>query len=130
MVYGKTRGALGMHDGLMGRGFMSKGLRQFVIKAILLVKISRKRTYSYELMKELLVTVKARHIDTDMLKLKNEVYNSIASLERAGFIKSSTDSSWGKTRKYYALTPKGRSALRTMRKTIHDTVRGMSQILK
>ena len=119
-----------MRDGLMGRGFMGKGLRQFVIKAVLLVKISRKRTYSYELMKELLVTVKARHIDTDMLKLKNEVYNSIASLERAGFIRSSTDSSWGKTRKYYVLTPKGRSALRTMRKTIHDTVRDMSQILR
>jgi DNA-binding PadR family transcriptional regulator len=130
MVHGKAMGVAGMRSSLISRGFMGKGPRQFMIKAMLLVKISRERTYSYKLMKELLVLAKARHLETDMLGLKNEVYNSIASLEKAGFIRSSTDFSWGKTRKYYSLTPKGRSALRMMRTTIRNAVRGMSQILK
>ncbi len=117
-------------DRFFPKMIMTRNLRQFIIKMVLMVKIAHGHAYSYELVKELSMHGRMKHFVKDRQALKNEVYNNIASLEKSGFIKSVSASSTGRTRKYYALTPKGRAAIRAAKSGMADTIKSLSRMLR
>ncbi len=109
---------------------ISKSLHQFVVKIVLMVKIGRGGAYSYELVKDLSAHGGLKYLAKDREALKNDVYNNIASLEKSGFIKASSAQGGDGKRKYYALTPKGRAAVKAAKTGMRRTLVNLSKMLK
>lgn len=63
-------------------------------------------------------------------KIKNNVYNTISSLEKDGLLTStSKPNSGGRQRKYYRLTKKGESALKESHSLVKSMMSEIEEIL-
>jgi DNA-binding PadR family transcriptional regulator len=107
-------------------GWIDGEIRKVMIRLILLRKISAKRTYTYEILKELGKFPIVKHFDK--AQFKSSIYNAISGLQREGYIKVQ-DVSGGSPKKYFTLTPKGRRALADARKNFGAAMRRMVRIL-
>ncbi len=83
---------------------MPLGIKRMVLRLRLLVMIKHGKTYPYALLKQLEKTGFAAVMGST---LKNDVYNTLKSLERGGYIKVETRLESGKAKDYYTVTKKG-----------------------
>lgn len=100
-----------------------------VIKFIILNKIKCGKTYSYSLIKDIRKIEISKFMIKDKVEIKNDVYNTIASLEKAGLIKITNPLKDGKRRKYYNLTPKGRSVLKDAYSMLLPILKELKKVL-
>ena len=82
----------------------SKVFQNEVLKVFLLQHLSRQSGYPYGLLK----AIKNKHIWVLHGLTKNDLYNTINSLEKKGFIRSKYVSKSARSQRHYLLTPKGK----------------------
>ncbi len=112
------------------RPYIGKEFRHLILKFIILNKISCGRTYSYSLIKDIEGIGSHRFMTTDKSMIKNYVYNTISSLERAGLIKVTNKLENGRRKKYYVLTKNGNATLKEARRVFVPMMKELRSNLK
>ncbi|MEM0106780.1 MAG: PadR family transcriptional regulator [Candidatus Micrarchaeaceae archaeon] len=107
-----------------------KGIYSSMLKIALLEKIRKKSSYSYMLSKEINKYAKMLGYKND---IRSSVYNILASLEKAGYVKTKRHIVKGKVRNYYTITKKGAVALgdakKMLRQTFANAAKDVSKII-
>lgn len=109
----------------MGRNealeLMPPEVKRMVLRFRLLARIKQGRAYPYELIKEFEKNPFVR----SMLgaSLKNDVYNILKSLEKAGYIRLEAKMEKGKVKSYYTITRNGERAFRSAIKVMISAAR-------
>jgi len=99
-------------------------LRKGVVELAVLAALRDGEAYGYELLQRL-GAIDALEVS------ESSIYPILARLTRDGLVKvRAAASPNGPPRRYYRLTPSGRSRLREMQAHFHDLERGMSRLLK
>ncbi len=104
---------------------MSKEFKHLIMKLIILKKLAKRKEYSYKIIKEMGNIAMSRFVTKDEGEVKNDVYNTISSLEKSGMIKAIGDKG---RRRYYSITKTGKAALReadTLMIPIFDELKGI-----
>ncbi len=109
------------------KDFITKEVRHAVLKVVLLKRIQRKKSYSYQLFKD--ICEHHRFSGPDKADMKNDVYNTISSLENSGYIKASVETEANRVKKYYRITKKGERALLETQKIFKNAVKEISRQL-
>lgn len=86
-----------------------KDMYHAILKVVVLKKIKDKKTYSYKLLKE---TADKLQKLSGKKNIKNDIYNTVSYLEKAGYIKTDVRLDGNRVKKYYTITSKGNSALK------------------
>lgn len=110
--------------------FVSKDMRRMRLKLTLLMRIKQGRIYSYALMKELSHSkhfLLFRHLG---LSFKNDIYNTVKSLEKSGYIKVNAIIEDNRMKKYYTITNKGKKALAESKKLFLHSMKELMKLLK
>ncbi|MEM0201136.1 MAG: PadR family transcriptional regulator [Candidatus Micrarchaeaceae archaeon] len=97
------------------REYIEKDMYRMMLKFTLLNRINYKLSYSYELVKYIMYT-KPKSVKVRESVIKNDVYNTLNALEKAGYIKSEHIISKGKIKKYYTITKNGKIAIKDAQK--------------
>ena len=119
-------------SGINGRNamehYMTKDMYHMIIKLVILGKIKSKRMYSYELINHVAMHVpKYRY---DKKEIKNDVYNTIAMLEKLGYVGQKRMLSGGKVKNFYSLTKKGEKSLAESKKILSRAMKDVTMQLK
>ena len=102
---------------------LNRGLQNEILKVMLLIHLSRHPGYPYALLK----AVRSRRIWMLQGVVKSDLYNTMNSLEKQGFIKSKAILAGAVARKNYALTPKGRKVVHASKKAM---IRSFGEVAK
>ncbi len=111
-------------------GYIDKDMRHIILKLVLVQKISKGPVYSYALISKLNNTRISNLLNKKGMALKNDIYNTLSSLERSGYIKSTSKLEKGKTRNYYKLTPNGKRILNESRTLFMKTMKELINVMK
>ncbi len=107
--------------------YFGKELKRMILRMRILVRIKQGPVYSYGLMKEFSKGHFAKFFGDD---IKNDVYNTIKSLEQSGYISVTTKSEDGRTKKYYKITKRGDAVLSSARKIQKETMKQISGLFE
>lgn len=105
---------------------ISKGLRNEMLKIILLNHLSRHAGYPYELLK----AIESKKVFMFKGLTKNDLYNAINSLEKQGFIKGRVVMKGAQAQKHYAHTPKGKKIVMASRKAMIKSFTEVNKLMK
>ncbi|ASI13530.1 PadR subfamily 2 transcriptional regulator [Candidatus Mancarchaeum acidiphilum] len=101
-----------------------------LLKLFILKKIDQdKKAYPYDIIKKIKKSPLLSNL-TEEGSIKNDVYNIISVLEKAGYIESEAIKSDGKIKKYYHITPDGKKALNVIKKDFHKLVKTVTSLIK
>lgn len=102
-------------------------MRRLILQMRILVRIKYGKVYSYALVKEL----SSAHFSSFFGKgIKNDVYNTIKSLEKSGYIRVSVKRDGGRLKKYYTITKKGDEAIRSAMKVQKEAAKVLAKIFE
>ena len=104
---------------------MKKDIYNAILKIMLLRSIKCKENYSYQLFKN----IKNSPIKIEKPDMKNDVYNTLASLLGSGYIKTFSKIENGKLKNYYRITDKGIAALDEIKPVFKDVFKRVSKLL-
>jgi len=107
--------------------YMTKDFCRIILKLILLRRIQKGDAYSYALIKELDNKKISHLLKKPNSSVKNDIYNTVNSLEKSGLIKVSTKVEGGRLKKYYSITNAGKAALKESKALF---VRSMKDLMK
>lgn len=114
----------------MRPNFFTQDIRKAMLKVRLLSRIKKSRVNAYMLLKEISSRPIASRLFKDSSELKNTVYNTLNSLERSGYIKSTKKVEKGRTKYYYAVTAKGNAVLSSARTAFKRHAKEISALFK
>ncbi len=115
--------------------FFKNEVYSSILKIIILSKLKKRKFYAYSLLKEIGKNAMIKnHFDVNNVKLKNDVYNTLRSLESSGYIKtykiSSTAAGKPDDKKaYYILTKQGAEVLLSIKKIFINTAHEIKKII-
>lgn len=95
---------------------INKSMRNTMLKIFVLRRIGSSKVNSYALLKEFSARTKLSSSFKSAASIKNEIYNTIRSLEKSSYIKSSQKIENGRLKNYYVLTAKGEETLKSAKK--------------
>jgi DNA-binding PadR family transcriptional regulator len=98
---------------LVKENFINKDMRGTMLKLRILRSMSKSKTNSYALLKEFKANERFKKYLGGQRNIKNEVYNTINSLEKFKYIKSVQKTEKGRLKNYYTLTSKGDKVLKS-----------------
>ncbi len=116
-------------DKLHHENFLDKDMRNSMLKMFVLRRVGRERINSYTLLKEFKKRKRFSRHPASSADAKNEVYNTINSLEKSGYIKSSQKVDNGRLKNYYALTKKGKTVMVYARGLFKEHIKALSSLL-
>lgn len=105
---------------------LQKGLQNEILKFFLLMHLSRGEGYPYALLK----AIKFKRIWILNGLTKNDLYNTIKSLENKGLIKGKPVRKGAMTQKHYVLTPKGRVVARASKGMMLKAFKSVAETLR
>lgn len=111
------------------KNFIRREMRSTMIKLFVLRRIGRSEMNSYTLMKEITENRRASGFFYNESSIKNEIYNTINSLQKSGYLKSSQKIENGRLKNYYALTANGRELLKSARSIFEKNIKEMGSLL-
>ncbi|MGC9205139.1 MAG: PadR family transcriptional regulator [Candidatus Micrarchaeia archaeon] len=113
-----------MAEALFNKSFIGPmgKIRSVAIEFRVLKCIGEKEAYPYSLFKKLSNSEHGRFFKLE----KSELYNTIASLEKKGYIKVSRHKV---AKKYYAITPKGKRVLSNLKRIYSKTLSEIIRLL-
>jgi DNA-binding PadR family transcriptional regulator len=114
---------------LHNENFLDKDMRSSMLKMFVLRRVSRESANPYTLMKEFAKRRRFRSRFIGRADAKNEIYNTISSLERSGYIKSSQKTENGRLKNYYSLTAKGRKVMASARVLFKRHIKALTTLL-
>ncbi len=101
--------------------------KRVVIKLRLLARIKCGKIYSYALIKEFEKSGFAKFYGPT---LKNDTYNALKVLEKAGYIKLQAKMEGGKIKKYYTITKAGENTLKSVGKMMISTIKEANKLFE
>jgi DNA-binding PadR family transcriptional regulator len=93
--------------------FFDNEMKSTMLKVRILRRMGKSEVNSYALLKEFTKSGKFSSFFGTSENMKNEVYNTIKSLEKSKYIKSSQKIENGRLKNYYTLTGKGKLVLKS-----------------
>lgn len=102
-------------------------IKRMRLKMMLLMKIKFGEVYTYGILKDF---KKSGFVDFYGPSLKNDTYNTIKTLEKAGYIKVSSMLEGGRVKKYYILTKKGNAILSNAKKTMMAAMKEVNRLFR
>ena len=108
------------------QGLPDKSLRKGILSFIILNYLSSKPGYPYAILKKLM---KIKHPMLQGLS-KSDLYNIINSFEKNGLVKGRVVIKGSRVQKFYELTAKGRTRLKTSRKIMFETLSQIRSLMK
>ena len=109
--------------------YMSKDMRHIVLKLLILKSIKNGKTYSYALVKKFSNDRVSRLLQKDDGNVKNDIYNTINALEKAGYIKAKAGSNNARSKKYYTLTRSGKATLVQTKRIFISSMKSLMEIM-
>ncbi len=110
--------------------YQYREFHNILLKLFILKKIDHdKKVYPYDIIKKIKRSPILSNL-TDKETIKNDVYNIISVLEKAGYIESEALKRDGKIKKYYHITPDGKKALNAIKKEFHKLVKTVASLIK
>ena len=105
--------------------FIKKDVRHIVLKIMLLKMIAAKKSYTYQLFKNVAKSRFAGAFGKE--DIKNDVYNTIALLLNSGYIRVVNERDGNSIKKYYTITKKGRESLVEAKKIFRNALLDLSR---
>ena len=104
---------------------IESSLRNWMLKSIILNKVSRKESYPYDFYKKL------KEADISLFKgvKKSEVYNVFNSLESKGLIKGEAKMSGKRMQRKYAITKKGARVNAMIRRKMKKNIENIKMLM-
>jgi DNA-binding PadR family transcriptional regulator len=115
--------------------FFKNEVYSSMLKIIILSKLKKRKFYAYSLLKEISKnTMIKNHFNVNNVKLKNDVYNTMRSLESSGYIKiyEINSNAAGKSddkKAYYILTKQGAEILFSIKKIFINAAHEIKKII-
>jgi DNA-binding PadR family transcriptional regulator len=106
---------------------MPMELKRVILKARILGRLKHGKTYSYAMIKEFEGSGFAEFFGPT---IKNDTYNALGVLIKAGYIKMQPKVEGGKVKNYYALTARGDAALKSIGKLMVRTLKEASRLFR
>ncbi len=110
------------------QNYITKDMYHTIMKLVLLNMIKEQETYTYSMLKHVAKIAKTRHFPHGG-NVKNDIYNTVAALENAGYIRVQVRLDGRKAKKYYSITPRGMAALKDSRKALSSALKSVNSIL-
>lgn len=111
-----------------GADFMPMEAKRIILKIRILGRLKLGgRAYSYALIKEFDKMGFSKFYGPT---LKNDIYNTLRTLDKAGYIKLSSKAERGKVKNYYTITKRGETALKSVGRMMIRTVRQADKVFK
>ena len=110
------------------QNFIGKEMKKTMLKIFLLRRIAKTKTNSYTLLKEMSKRFSSRFFDSKE-QIKNEIYNTINSLEKSGYIKSSKRVENGRAKNYYVLTLSGKHVVLSARMLFRKHLKALDALM-
>jgi DNA-binding PadR family transcriptional regulator len=95
--------------------FLSREMSKAMLKIYILRRVKRSKVNSYSLLKEIAANKNSERFFEDKKHIKNEVYNTLNSLEKSNYIKATQKAENGRLKNYYTLTKRGTELLGSAR---------------
>ncbi len=105
-------------------------MKNTMLKMYILRSIGKSSINSYTLLKEFKARRRFVKSFRNPAEIKNEVYNTIKSFEKSGYITSSQKIENGRLKNYYTLTSKGRTVLKSAREIFQKHIGELNLLLK
>lgn len=112
----------------LGGGILHDDMRRTMLKMRILMRIKKSSLNAYGILKEMSASKRAFRFFKSKNEMRNDIYNTIKSLEKSGFIKSTQKTENGRIKQYYRLTPKGTGAVNSARKMFREHFKELSMI--
>lgn len=109
--------------------FLSKDMKKTIFKIRLLGRISFSKINSYALMKEFAGNKDFVRFFGGEKDIKNEIYNTLASLEKSNYIKMTQKVENGRLKNYYTITKRGKDVMKSARKVLEGNLKIIASIL-
>lgn len=110
-----------------GSNYFTRDMKRMILKMRLMMRIKQGRAYSYGIVKEF---GKGGFAKLMGKSLKNDIYNTIKSLEIGGYIKETSTIEKGKAKKYYSLTVRGEDIMKSAAKLHKEMLRELSKLFR
>jgi DNA-binding PadR family transcriptional regulator len=110
--------------------FLNKDMRNTMLKVFILRRLKKSEANSYALMKEFMARRRFIGKLKVLSEVKNEIYNTIKSLEKSKYIKSSHRIENGRLKNYYTLTAEGKKVLESAKKIFQRNIKEISSLVK
>ena len=114
----------------MKENFLNKDMKKTLLKIHILHRIKRSKVNSYSLLKEISSNSHSGRFFKNKAEIKNEVYNTINSLEKSGYIESSRKVESGRLKNFYAPTEKGTEVLKSAKVIFLKNMKELVLIMK
>ncbi|MDE1865141.1 MAG: PadR family transcriptional regulator [Candidatus Micrarchaeota archaeon] len=119
-----------VHGHLHHEDFMTKDVKRVILKFRLLHEISMKPSYSYELFDGMCNQAAAsKFFGRTRSEIKNNIYNTIAALEKSGYIETVSKIEGGKLKNYCYITPLGKKTLKRSKTFFLRSIRELSRMV-
>ena len=93
--------------------FARNEVRRTMLKIHILWRLTKSEVNAYSMLKEISEDNFAVSFFTDKRELRDDIYNSLKSLEKSELVVSSPKVEKGRLKQYYQITEKGRQALKS-----------------
>ena len=107
--------------------YFTKDMKKMILKMRIMARIKYGKVYSYGLVKEFGDSHFAKMMGSS---LKNDIYNTITSLKKGGYIRESKKIEKGRAKKYYTITRRGESVMKSATLIQKETLREISKLFK
>lgn len=105
-------------------------MRLTMMKIRVLTRVKKSSLNAYGILKEMSANRRSFRFFKNKEKMRNDLYNTIKSLDKSGFIKSTQKTENGRIKQYYKITPKGTSALKSAKKIFMANLKELSSVFK
>lgn len=109
--------------------FLSKDMKKTIFKIRLLGRISVSKINSYALLKEYSANKEFVRFFGGEKGIKNEIYNTLNSLEKSNYIKVAQKIEKGRLKNYYTVTKKGTHVLKSAKRVLETNLKVIASIL-
>ncbi len=110
------------------QNYMTKDMYHLIMKLVILGSIKRREMYPYELINR--VAMHVPKYKSDKSEIKNDVYNTLAVLERIGYIRLEKKLVEGRVKNFYTITKKGNESLLASKRILADAMVNVTRQLK
>ncbi|EET89927.1 MAG: helix-turn-helix transcriptional regulator [Candidatus Micrarchaeales archaeon] len=116
------------NEGNEMQNYMTKDMYHLIMKLVILGSIKKKKMYPYELINR--VAMHVPKYKSDKKEIKNDVYNTLAVLERIGYIRLERKLAGGRVKNFYTITKKGNESLLASKRILAEAMINVTKQLK
>jgi DNA-binding PadR family transcriptional regulator len=109
--------------------FLNKDMKNTMLKMYILRETAKSDVNSYSLLKQFTAKKRFAKAFSNPAEIKNEIYNTIKSLEKSGYIKSTQKIENGRLKNYYTLTKDGVKILKSAKDIFKEHIKELTSLL-